>query len=126
MKFIRKHTGGPWFKVQRTNNPDTYSIGEHVQTKGNIITTHYICHVSDGISEPVADAITQIPTMINYMIERAEFLEKDIKALEHSISETEKYSSLGAKPERIEKSMAEKELSRILEIIKAAGVEVKE
>ncbi len=43
---MSKFTPGPWHVVERGNG-QAFSIGTQVQTKGNLLTTHYICHITD-------------------------------------------------------------------------------
>jgi hypothetical protein len=37
-----------FYVVQRGNNDNCLSIGYQVQTKGNLLTTHYVAHITDG------------------------------------------------------------------------------
>jgi hypothetical protein len=66
MSEYQGYTPGPWFAVERTTNPMTYSIGIQVPIKGNIVTTHYIAHISDGRKSAEADAqlIAAAPDLI--------------------------------------------------------------
>lgn len=108
MEFIRKHTTGTW---------STFFNGK----TGFQNTEWYEIHFSDDgecVAEVVHEKhdallIAQAPVMIDYMIERAKNL--------HSFLYSGVLSEKNAK--RVYKDEAE-ELSRILEILKEAGVEV--
>ena len=101
MKFIRKHTEGSWadrIMVKSVSNSITISECSSIG---------FFCD---------ALLISQAPAMLDYLIERAGFLEKEI---EYADSVADHFELIGfTEPEKRE------ELSRLLEIIKAAGVEV--
>ncbi len=50
------HAPGPWFVVERCAMPLAYSVVHQVQTKGNFLATHYICHVTEMAKHAEANA----------------------------------------------------------------------
>ena len=101
MKFIRKHTEGPFVWA-----------GIHIfQQKDNFFE---IAEVNErrGISKAHKNVLlfVQAPSMLDYLIERAELLSEQTQFNDSQFDD-------GWKSKK-------RELSRLLEIIKAAGVEV--
>ena len=101
MKFIRKHTKGPW-KAQRDPS--------HFDTMTDIVDAdgYYVAEtVFSGIKDEFNTLlIAQAPTMLDYLIERAEKLNYWIEN------------------KQLIRNGSREELSSIIEIFKAAGVEV--
>ena len=96
MKFIMKHTEGPWVV-----NKDSKCGGIESELSG-----HIICEcIYDPDDE---NLISQSPAMRDYMIKRAEKLNYWIEN------------------KQLIRNGSREELSRIIEILKAAGVEVAE
>jgi hypothetical protein len=97
MKFIRKHTEGPFTVIKNdTENPYVMS-GEEVIAE----------NIYNGYD---ADAIGVFDKILDYLIERAGYLDAKFKT-------SQKYSSKAHDDDH-------EELTRLLEIIRAAGVEV--
>ena len=105
MKFISKHTEGPWDSDTKIKNslPVCYS-----EINGIIVASIY-CDYD-------ANLISQAQAMLDYMIERA-------KKLDASISLTGSSDILMQAFGDFQKE-DKQELTRIIEILKAAGVEV--
>lgn len=103
MIFIRKHTEGPWREDIWFCDGDVF------------VTTSddgHICHiVSNNITED-SRLISQAPAMLDYLIERAELLDEQTHFNDSAFDD-------GWKSKK-------QELYRLLEIIRAAGVEVEE
>lgn len=57
-----------WFVTERGNGI-AHSVSHNVQTKGNILTTHHICHLVDGSphSMPNAYLISMAPRMLELL-----------------------------------------------------------
>ena len=113
MKFIRKHTEGQW--IQRIYN-------EHmvISPKDHVVVAR--CGIGEISVYCDSLLISQAPTMLDYIIERAEYIHKILVYNYGYPKETEPKEEYAVMEYRSLKT----ELSRILEIIKAAGVEVVE
>ena len=112
MEFKRKHTKGQFWEI------DMWSIkcGHRVFSGSKYIACFDNSVMGNDEQEANALLLTQAPAMLEYMVDRADFLEKEI---EYADSIADHYELIGfTEPEKRE------ELSRLLEIIKAAGVEV--
>ena len=111
MKFIRKHTEGPW--KHSTHN-------EHIV----ISPKDYVVVAKCGIGEVsvYCDSllISQAPAMLDYLIERAEYIHKILVLNYGYPSESEPREEYAV----VEYRSLKTELFRLLEIIKAAGVEI--
>ena len=102
-----KHTEGPWASDTKIKNSLSVCYSE---INGSIVASIY-CDYD-------ANLISQAPAMRDYMIKRAEVLENELK---YADSIADHFELIGfTEPEKRE------ELTRIIEIIKAAGVEVVE
>ena len=97
MKFIRKHTEGP-FEIQE------YEFFSEILDKDKNLIAHIFLNKSDAETMHVFDK------MLDYLIERAKLLAEQTQFNDSQFDD-------GWKPRK-------QELSRILEIIRAAGVEV--
>ena len=97
MKVVRKHTEGPFVWA-----------GVHIFQKDDV---HEIARVNErrGVSEAHNNVLlfTQAPAMLDYLIERAEEIEEDIGSYDGP-----------------DFSGRREELSRLIKIIKAAGVDI--
>ena len=107
MKFIRKHTGGSWVRPH-----GGYIICKKYGLPIAKIIEHTVSSFSKEEDNANADAVSQIPAMLNYLIERAELL------LEQTKFNSSQFND-GI-------DLKKQEFTRILEMIKAAGVEVVE
>lgn len=60
---------GPWHVAERAGGR-CFSVAEHVQTKGNRLTEHYVCHVADGIgdAEDKARIMSAAPEAIEALV----------------------------------------------------------
>ena len=101
MEFIRKHTEGQW--IQRIYN-------EHmvISPKDHVVVAR--CGIGEISVYCDSILISQAPTMLDYLIERAEKLNDEVQ--DEWVDEFTEHRK--------------QELSRLIEIIKAAGVEVVE
>lgn len=108
MKFIRKHTEGPW--KAHDNGPEIGNWNHHEIQFGN----DGEC-VAEIVHEKAdADAISQTIPLLEYAIERAEYLSKCVDG----------YKGIKKEDWPMDCKYEKQELSRLLEIIRAAGVEV--
>jgi len=103
MKFIRKHTPGPWRHVEQPSMFRSKSSQSHIEFGSDCE------HITDHVYEQYdSKLMAQAPSMLNYLIERAE-----------ALYETKDWFSSHRTEE-------DAELSRLLEIIREVGVEVDE
>ena len=107
MKFIRKHTEGPWVRQH-----GGYIICKKYGLQIAKIIKHTVSSLSKQEDDANADAVLQVPAMLDYMIERAELLSEQTQFNDSQFDD-------GWKSKK-------RELSRLIEMIKAAGVEVVE
>ena len=97
MQFKTNHSPGPW-------SFDCHDIRD--------ANGHYIIDTDDIQNIFDVNAITQIPTMLEYMMERAKLLHEQTEINDSQFND-------GYKPRK-------EELKKILAILKDAGVEVVE
>ena len=112
MKFIRKHTEGPFRRV-----------GWKVLTEIGVIIAEILPWDISGCREEDhanIEAILSFDKMLNYLIERAEYINKILVYNYGYPKETEPKEEYAVMEYRSLKT----ELSRLIEMVKAAGVEV--
>jgi hypothetical protein len=99
-----KHTPGPWYIFERGRRERVLSVGHYVQTKGNLLSTHYVCHITDGHPDQEGNAllIAAAPTML-------EALEKILKirrTVDMNLFDIEEIHSLAEKAVKAAKGEA--------------------
>lgn len=112
MKFIRKHTEGPWEKVL----PGPLNDGFRVFSDSVYLGYFGHSDMPRTETEANADLCSQAPAMLDYLIERANKIESSISITKSSDVLFEAFGD--------ELKEDEQELSRLIEIIRAAGVDV--
>ena len=114
MKFISKHTEGPWHPLSDPIKEKTMDIRGKDGRRISVVVMDYPMGVKT--MDANINLILQAPTMRDYLIERA-------KKLDASISLTGSSDILMQAFGDFQKE-DKQELTRIIEILKAAGVEV--
>ena len=122
MKFIRKHTEGP-FIGEPKHSPGPWAVAKTDDGNFGIISKYgeWIARCYSPVDN--ARLIAAAPDMLGYLIERAEILFQRANEMSGLIDEAITWGSSGLNAQECLRETDE-ELSRLLEIIKATGVEV--
>lgn len=94
--MINKFTPGPWHVFERGRNELALSVGYSVQTKGNLLTTHYVCHVTDGHPNARANSvlIAAAPAMLEALEKADELI--DLLIIDNTDSYVEERAQIRA------------------------------
>lgn len=81
-----------WFVDERANG-SCFSVAQFIQTKGNHLSTSFLCHVSDGLPRSVAELIASAPRLEfenKELLDQVQKLKDENAALKEQIQPTEK------------------------------------